>query len=204
MRVKLKATEELPTEQSKDLGHLVSRSADGRFKKSGNKHVDVAHRVDAILKERGIDISYDPDRHICKTWYGRWLKIFYKADGKISYTGPWTGEVFVDTQAPNGKLKHDEWITQILLHEKTHHDIAPIETPLVLLGMYKLYQGIDNPIAAVIATGAAFLAWNYLINEFIIEGICYLKYGLSIFNANKRTVPRNSTYIGGKNDTTNT
>lgn len=163
---------------------MVSTMPEGRpHERTFRRHDDIAHRVDSVLKERGIDISYDPSSQTCRTWYGRTLDITFRSTGKPSNANSLTGCLEVDTNKPNSKKPASyEKITHSLLHEKIHVDMVPIDVSLLSIASYSLWNYIDNPITATLATAATFFAYHYLIDELIVEGIAHLKYGLSIFN----------------------
>lgn len=151
-------------------------------KPSYNLEESVALNVEKILTEKGININYDSQRKTCSTSYGMPLNIEFKIDKKLSNASLFKKKLEINIIDPvTSSIKSDEEIVAVLLHEKAHLDIAPLETPIATLSLSAFYICTKNFWLSALATGTYIVA-----REFLIEGLNYARYDFCRFNARRK------------------
>lgn len=167
---------------------------------------DVSFRVYRFLRDKKINVDYNPEEQTAKTWYGRTLRFEFVSKKGFSYgmLGRQrnvidVGKIDKDNNDPHIHFipKSDEEITRTVLHEKTHHDIGIIETPVAISGLTFIYwkqleniflesikerslnftDVVEASIVSILAAGL----YSLILREYIVDSINYLRYGLKGF-----------------------
>ena len=142
-----------------------------------NRLRTIGESVHQYLVSNGINFGYDSETNTFQNWYGRTIHVNYDAklgfhvgSGKL-HSRQININVLRGTKLVPPRLLTDEEVVDTLLHEKIHHDIGIIETPLACLGIVTFGTITRNFFGT-----AGLLAGYLLLREFLVGGIKRFKY----------------------------
>jgi len=134
----------------------------------------IEYLVKKTLEEKGFSLNYNPKSSRYTPWYKIPFKINFR-EGKWMGRGNIVSRRF--TIPTKGYYKSIDRLAGCLLHEAGHIDIFPVELPLLLYTMNKVYNQFDGPAKGIIITLGVAAVYFLSVRELIVEGYNSLKHG---------------------------
>ena len=140
---------------------------------------DIGIRIKEELEKRELHLNYDPSDNIYKPWYKIPFKVNFPKHvwPRGDRTNVLLRRINISKEKRNGEDRSIEDLIDGITHETGHIDIAPVEIPLLWIGLIYTYNRFDDPIKGLIVTAGATVAYYFIIKELVVHAYNTLKYG---------------------------